>query len=238
MVVSSMEGILTINTRITDFQPDLALSDIGRPEHGDRRGLYRGGLKRAVETLLVLLTAPVTFPLILFMALLVACDGANPFFVQKRLGRNGKEFRILKLRTMVVDAENRLETHLQKSPEARRQWESTQKLKEDPRVTRVGWLLRKTSMDELPQLLNVLNGTMALVGPRPMMVNQRHLYYGRSYYRMRPGITGLWQISARNESEFVARVRYDEEYHRNLSGWLDLTILARTVMVVLRGTGY
>ena len=79
---------------------------------------------------------------------------------------------------------------------------------------------------------------MSLVGPRPMMISQRHLYYGRSYYRLRPGITGLWQISARNESEFVDRVRYDEEYHRDLSGWLDLAILARTVMVVLRGTGY
>jgi lipopolysaccharide/colanic/teichoic acid biosynthesis glycosyltransferase len=84
----------------------------------------------------------------------------------------------------------------------------------------------------------VLNGTMSLVGPRPMMVSQRHLYYGRAYYRLRPGITGPWQISARNESEFVARVRYDEEYHQDLSVLLDLGILARTVMVVLRGTGY
>jgi len=142
------------------------------------------------------------------------------------------------LRSMVVDAEDRLKVHLDCDPVARHQWDSTQKLKQDPRVTRIGRLLRKTSMDELPQLLNVLNGTMSLVGPRPMMVSQRHLYYGRAYYRLRPGITGLWQISARNESEFVARVRYDDEYHRNLSCWLDLKILIRTVVVVLRGTGY
>ena len=233
-----MEGILTINTRMTDFKADLALPDIGFSDDVEDRGLYRNGAKRIVETLLVLLSAPVTLPLILLMALLVACDGSNPFFVQKRLGRNGRVFRIWKLRSMVVDAEDRLKAHLESCPQARDQWDSTQKLKQDPRVTRIGRLLRKTSMDELPQLLNVLNGTMSLVGPRPMMVNQRHLYYGRAYYRLRPGITGLWQISARNESEFVARVRYDEEYHRDLSVLLDLGILARTVMVVLRGTGY
>ncbi len=233
-----MEGILTINTRMTDFKPELVLTDVGFPEARKARGLYRNGAKRAVETLLVLLTAPVTLPLILLMALLVACDGNNPFFVQKRLGQNGRVFRIWKLRTMVTDAERRLEAHLERCPEARRQWDVTQKLKQDPRVTRVGRILRKTSMDELPQLLNVLNGTMSLVGPRPMMMEQRGLYYGRAYYRLRPGITGLWQISARNESEFTARVRYDEEYHRDLSAWLDLKILARTVVVVLRGTGY
>ena len=233
-----MEGILTINTRITDFKADLVLPEVGFPDTREDRGLYRNGAKRVLETLLVLLTSPVTLPLILLMALLVACDGSNPFFVQKRLGRNGRVFRIWKLRSMVVDAEHRLKAHLDHDPAARDQWDSTQKLKQDPRVTPVGRLLRKTSMDELPQLLNVLNGTMSLVGPRPMMISQRHLYYGRSYYRLRPGITGLWKISARNESEFVARVRYDEEYHRDLSGWLDLAILARTVMVVLRGTGY
>lgn len=233
-----MEGILTINTRMTDFQPDLVLPKRALPEIPEERSLYRNGAKRVVETLLVLLTAPVTLPLILLMALLVACDGNNPFFVQKRLGRNGKVFRIWKLRSMVVDAEQHLKAHLEQDPEARSQWDSTQKLKRDPRVTRVGRLLRKTSMDELPQLLNVLNGTMSLVGPRPIMVEQRHMYRGRAYYRLRPGITGLWQISARNESEFVARVRYDETYHHNLSGWLDLKILVQTVMVVLRGTGY
>lgn len=229
---------MTINTRLADFKPDIVLPDVGFPEDSGERGFYRKGVKRGIETLLVLLTSPVTLPLILLMALLVACDGGNPFFVQKRLGRNGRVFRIWKLRSMVVNAERHLKTHLENDPVARSQWESTQKLKQDPRVTRVGRLLRKTSMDELPQLLNVLNGTMSLVGPRPMMVDQRRMYYGRAYYRVRPGITGLWQISARNESEFVARVRYDEEYHHNLSIWLDLKILARTVVVVLRGTGY
>ncbi|MFC3169444.1 sugar transferase [Paracoccus fontiphilus] len=229
---------MTINTRLTEFKPDLALPDIGFSGQVPDRGLYRNGAKWLIEILLVLLTSPVTLPLILLMALLVACDGGNPFFVQKRLGRNGRVFRIWKLRSMVVDAENRLAAHLEQDPEAREQWNSTQKLKQDPRVTPIGAVLRKCSMDELPQLLNVLNGTMSLVGPRPMMVDQQHLYRGRAYYRLRPGITGLWQISARNESEFVERVRYDEDYHRDLSGWLDLKILAKTVVVVLRGTGY
>lgn len=233
-----MEGMLTINTRMTDFQPDLVLPDVGPSDAGQDRGLYRNGAKRAVEVLLVLLTSPVTLPLILLLALLVACEGGKPFFVQKRLGQNGRVFRIWKLRSMVTDAERHLEAHLERDPEARRQWTDTQKLKQDPRVTRLGWLLRKTSMDELPQLLNVLNGTMSLVGPRPMMVEQQRLYYGRAYYRLRPGITGLWQISARNEAEFIARVRYDEDYYRNLSVWLDVKILLRTVVVVLRGTGY
>lgn len=190
------------------------------------------------DTLLVLATAPVTLPFILLMALLVARDGGNPFFAQKRLGRNGRVFRIWKLRTMVVDAEARLKAYLEENPEAGEEWARTQKLKHDPRVTRIGQLLRKSSMDELPQLLNVFNGTMSLVGPRPMMVNQRHLYFGRSYYRLRPGITGLWQISERNELEFVARVRYDDEYDRDLSYPSDMRILVRTVAVVLRGTGY
>lgn len=203
-----------------------------------RRGIYRNGGKRLFEVALILLTAPVSLPLILLLAMLVALDGHNPFYVQKRIGRNGRVFRLWKLRTMVVDADLRLAGHLDQDPVARAQWDLTQKLKQDPRITRIGWILRKTSMDELPQLLNVLGGSMALIGPRPMMVGQRHLYVGGHYHRLRPGITGLWQISARNESEFTARVRYDDAYYRSLSLWTDLRILAQTFLVVLRGTGY
>lgn len=201
-------------------------------------GVYRNGGKRAFEVILILLAAPVVVPLVLLIAVLVACDGHAPFFAQKRIGRGGKVFRIWKLRSMVVDAESRLQAHLESDPEALAQWQQHQKLKCDPRITRVGRIIRKISADELPQLLNVLNGSMSLVGPRPMMVGQRHMYAGRAYRQLRPGITGLWQISARNESEFVARVRYDDEYHRILSFGTDLRILARTVLVVLRGTGY
>lgn len=236
-----------IQSRVEGFKPDilaeqpLALPSLHPQGDGDRArvgGLYRNGGKRAFEVMLILLAAPVMLPLVLLIAALVACDGHNPFFVQKRIGRGGRVFRIWKLRSMVVDAESRLQTYLASDPEAHVQWQQHQKLKHDPRITRVGRIIRKISADELPQLLNVLNGSMSLVGPRPMMVGQRHMYAGRTYRQLRPGITGLWQISARNESEFVARVRYDDEYHRILSFGTDLRILARTVLVVLRGTGY
>ena len=238
-----------IQSRANGFKPDLAaeqphgrlsvlVADQGNQSVLARNGLYRNAGKRLFEMFLVLLALPVVAPLVLLIAAMVACDGHSPFFTQKRIGRNGKVFRIWKLRSMVVDAESRLQAHLDSDPVALAQWQQHQKLKHDPRITRVGRIIRKISADELPQLLNVLNGTMSLVGPRPMMVGQRHMYVGRSYRQLRPGITGLWQISARNESEFVARVRYDDEYHRILSFGTDLRILARTVLVVLRGTGY
>ena len=200
--------------------------------------LYRSGLKRFFETTLVILTAPVTVPFILLLALLVSLDGGRPFYNQKRVGLGGRVFRIWKLRTMVIDADARLQAHLASNPDAQIQWLRTQKLKQDPRVTPIGRILRKISLDELPQLLNVLNGTMALVGPRPMMLDQQSIYLGGAYYRLRPGITGPWQVSERNESEFVARVRYDEAYERDMSFAGDLSIMARTVAVVLRATGY
>lgn len=203
-----------------------------------RQGLYRAHFKRLFECGLVLGTGLVTLPVVLVLALMVALEGGSPFYSQTRIGMNGRKFRIWKLRTMVRNAEEELARYLSENPEARDEWNAHQKLKSDPRITRVGALLRKTSMDELPQLINVLNGTMSLVGPRPMMVDQQDKYNGRSYYRLRPGITGLWQISERNDSEFVARVRYDDEYDRNVSLSQDLSILARTVTVVLRGTGY
>lgn len=231
--------------RVTGFESAIPVHEFSSRHHLDstyerpvRGGIYRNGFKRVAESLLIIAASPVVLPLILLMALIIACDGANPFFAQKRIGLGGKVFRIWKLRSMVANAEEQLAVYLAENDEARDEWARTQKLKSDPRITLVGRILRKTSMDELPQLFNVLNGTMSLVGPRPMMVDQAPLYFGKAYYRLRPGITGLWQISARNESEFSARVRYDEVYNRCLSFRNDLGILMRTVKVVLRGTGY
>ena len=199
---------------------------------------YRRFGKRAVETAAIVLTAPVTVLFTLVMAIAIAMDGHNPFYTQLRVGRDGRHFRMWKLRTMVPDADARLAGTLEADPVAREEWRTTQKLKADPRVTRVGRLLRKTSLDELPQLWNVLNGTMALVGPRPMMVSQKDAYSGRAYYRLRPGITGLWQVSERNEGDFAGRVRFDEVYDRSLSPAMDAWIVVRSVAVVMRGTGY
>lgn len=203
-----------------------------------RGGLYRGGLKRVFESALILAAAPIVLPLVLVLAALIACDGSSPFFRQKRVGKDGRTFLMWKLRTMVPNAEALLEAHLNNNPSARSEWDSTQKLKQDPRITRIGALLRKSSMDELPQLWNVLMGDMALVGPRPMLCNQKSLYPGVAYYAMRPGITGFWQISDRNDSEFKSRAIYDNRYYRAMSFMTDAGILYRTFGAVFRGTGY
>lgn len=201
-------------------------------------GIYRNGIKRALDIVLVLVSLPFWLPVILVTAGFVALDGHNPFYMQARVGRHSRVFRMIKLRSMVPDADAVLEAYLRNNPAARVEWHVTQKLKNDPRVTRTGRFIRKTSIDELPQLLNVLVGDMSLVGPRPMMVSQAPLYSGRSYYEMRPGITGFWQISSRNHCRFTGRVRYDNAYFNAMSLPTDLAVIWRTVGVVLRGTGY
>ena len=211
-----------------------AISSAPRP----KRGLYARVFKRALDVTLVVATAPITVPVVLGMAAFVAIDGHNPFFLQKRVGRDARPFTIVKLRTMVPAAERQLALHLEQDAAAREEWETTQKLKKDPRVTFAGRILRKTSLDELPQLWNVLTGDMSLVGPRPILPDQCDLYPGSAYYTVRPGITGPWQVSARNECEFKGRAKYDTLYARKVSLRTDVALLARTVVTVLRGTGY
>ena len=203
-----------------------------------RQTIYRHGAKRFLDIALVLLSLPISLPLIFGMMGVVALDGHNPIYRQKRLGRGGRVFGLVKIRTMVPGADALLESHLRTHPEARREWDETQKLKCDPRITRIGCVLRKTSLDELPQLWNVLKGDMSLVGPRPMMVDQEALYPGKAYFDLRPGITGPWQISERNETSFAERAGFDNRYLDSLSFSGDVAILLRTVNVVLRGTGY
>ncbi|MDF1727361.1 MAG: sugar transferase [Sulfitobacter sp.] len=199
---------------------------------------YRDGGKRALDVLLVLLALPFALPLIGLCALALWHEGGKPFYTQERLGRFGQRFRILKLRTMVPDAAAALSRHLAENPAAREEWNRYQKLQDDPRVTPVGRFLRTTSIDELPQLLNVLTGEMSLIGPRPMMPEQLGLYGdATAYCALRPGITGLWQVSARNSESFSYRKQVDAAYERDLTAGLDLGILVRTVGVVLRQTG-
>lgn len=210
--------------------------DVTRRSH--RRGVYRNLFKRVLDVTLVVLGGLVALPLILTMALLIALDGHSPFYWSDRVGRGGRTFRMLKLRTMVHDADGRLAAHLAANPDAAAEWNLTQKLKRDPRITGLGRILRKSSMDELPQLWNVLTGDMSLVGPRPMMPCQQALYPGRVYYALRPGLTGPWQVSDRNSSSFAKRADFDRDYDRALSLGTDLGILARTVTTVLKGTGF
>jgi len=208
-------------------------------EHGQRwRVLYRYGAKRCLDVVLVLLSLPISLPLILVMMCIVALDGRSPIYFQKRLGRGGRVFHMVKIRTMVSGADALLEDYLCNNSEARREWNETQKLKCDPRITGAGLFLRKSSLDELPQLWNVLIGDMSIVGPRPMMVDQESLYPGKAYFELRPGITGPWQVSDRNETTFADRAGFDSHYLASVSLSQDFLILMRTVLVVIRGTGY
>lgn len=202
-----------------------------------RRPAYAGFGKRALDLAICLAVLPVVLPLILLIAAIVAVVDGAPFFVQERVGKDGKVFRMWKMRTMVPGAHTMLRDLMARDPEVRSEWEHSQKLRFDPRITRIGRLLRKTSLDELPQLWNVLCGDMSLVGPRPMMPDQAALYPGRSYYALRPGLTGPWQVSDRHETSFAARSDFDDHYARSLSLTADLRLLGRTVAVVLRGTG-
>lgn len=199
---------------------------------------YRDGLKRVFDIAFVIALAPIALPLIGLMMLLACLDGANPFYRQSRVGKDGRSYKMVKIRSMVPNADQRLEAYLDANPEARAEWDSTQKLKNDPRITRIGKFLRKSSMDELPQLWNVLVGDMSIVGPRPMMDSQKSLYPGAAYYAMRPGITGAWQVSDRNESTFAQRATFDTKYYYDMSFVKDLEILKNTVGVVLRCTGH
>jgi lipopolysaccharide/colanic/teichoic acid biosynthesis glycosyltransferase len=201
-------------------------------------GVYRRWLKRGFDLAAVLLAAPFVLIVIGVLALLIRRDGGTAFYWQNRVGRDGRTFRCWKLRSMVVDAEARLAEHVARCEVARAEWDTHQKLRNDPRITRIGRIIRKTSLDELPQLWNVLVGDMSLVGPRPMMPQQRSLYPGRAYYQLRPGLTGFWQIGSRNNSSFADRAYYDELYHARLSFLTDILVLLTTAWVVLRGTGH
>ncbi|MCF6432742.1 sugar transferase [Leisingera sp. MMG026] len=209
-----------------------------RPRQGSR-GAYAVAGKRGLDLLLVILSLPLVLPLIALCAAALWLEGGRPFYTQARLGRGGRVFRILKLRTMVRDADHLLQYYLETDPALRREWDDTQKLKNDPRITEVGRFLRATSLDELPQLWNVATGDMSLVGPRPMMPEQLPLYGDAgAYNELRPGITGIWQVSVRNEAGFASRMHADFEYRRSLSLSRDLGLIWRTAGVVLKGTGY
>ncbi len=201
-------------------------------------GPYRRAGKRALDVLLVVAAAPVVVPIVAALAVVVSLDGGAPFYAQDRVGKGGNMFRMWKLRSMVRDADALMENCLAADTALRREWDETQKLKKDPRITRSGRLLRKCSLDELPQLWNVLKGDMSLVGPRPMMKSQQDLYPSSVYYRMRPGITGYWQTSGRNDTSFAARATFDAAYERDLSLATDIKVLARTVRTVMHATGY
>ncbi len=196
--------------------------------------------KRCMDIALCVISAFAVLPLISALALLIKLESVGPaFFCQTRIGRHGKTFTIWKLRTMSLDSDELLMEYLQQHPELAFEWHVNHKLKNDPRLTRVGLFLRKTSLDELPQLWNVLGGDMSLVGPRPI-VNQEVEKYGEyySFYtKVTPGLTGLWQVSGRNDTTYDERIELDTYYARNWSPWLDIYLLARTFQVLVTREG-
>ena len=179
-------------------------------------------------------------PILLILAVLVGVDNKGRIiFAHRRVGRKGKLFPCYKFQSMVPNAQERLEEYLAKNPEARKEWEESFKLTNDPRVTKLGAFLRKTSLDELPQLWNVLMGDMSLVGPRPIVTKEIERYgdYIREYYMVPPGITGMWQVNGRSDTTYEERVAMDTWYVRNWSVWIDLVYLFKTVKTVFTGKG-
>lgn len=198
----------------------------------------RKPVKRAVDILGAVAGIVLFGPLMLIIAALVKREGGDAIFAHERLGRNGQPFLCLKFRTMVPDAKERLAALLASDPCARAEWERDHKLTNDPRITALGAFLRKTSLDELPQFFNVLRGEMSLVGPRPITAAEREKYGDdfSSYAQCRPGITGIWQVSGRNNISYAARVALDVQYAVNQSIMLDAAILFRTFGVMASGS--
>lgn len=199
-----------------------------------------GAAKRAVDFLGAALALLVTSPFLLVIAVAIRLDSPGPvFYRQTRVGRGGRRFECLKFRTMVCGADEILKDLLAEDPELRQQYGVYRKLRNDPRVTRVGRFLRRFSLDELPQIINVLQGHMSLVGPRPCLPDETELY-GKDLEvctRVRPGITGLWQVSGRNETAFEERVRLEVWYVENWSLRGDLDIILKTLGAVLGQRG-
>ena len=200
-----------------------------------------GGIsKRSFDILVALAALVVLSPIfVLIMALVKYSDGGRVFYGHRRIGYNGSTFRCLKFRTMAENGDALLKRHLEQNPEALEEWRATRKLQDDPRVTVVGTVLRKLSLDELPQLINILKGEMSIVGPRPVVEDELELYEASAVYylRSRPGRTGLWQVSGRNDVSYAARIAFDTHYVRNWSLASDLVIVARTIPAVCLSRG-
>ena len=197
-------------------------------------------IKRAQDIVFVSIGGLILLPFLLIIALLIKATSAGPvLYSQKRLGLNGKHFNAYKFRSMVKDADSHLKALLESDQELRNEWESGYKLKNDPRITKIGKFLRRTSFDEFPQFINILKGEMSLVGPRPV-VEDEIKKYGENYKRIfsvKPGLTGLWQISGRSDTNYMERISYDTYYLQSWSVWLDLWILYKTPGIVFRGRG-
>ena len=229
-IIPDLEGLSSLGIGARDLGQVLAL------EVSNRLLLSSAELiKRWMDLLLTFVLGLALLPFIALIALLIKLESKGPvFYGHLRVGRREDHFKVWKFRSMMLDADAVLKDYLRDRPELREEWERDRKLRNDPRVTRVGRFLRRTSLDELPQLWNVLKGEMSLVGPRPIVSEEVRAYdsdFGL-YTRVLPGLTGLWQVSGRNDVTYEERVALDTYYVRNWSPWLDIYILAKTVKVV------
>jgi len=235
IIVSGHEGINNIHIKAHDIAGTLGL-EIKQ----NLLGPWGRTTKRFLDIFLVLLGGIIAFPFLAIIALLIRLDSKGKvFYAQDRIGYQGKPIRVWKFRTMVEEADEVLEKYLRQNPNLRLEWEANHKLKDDPRITRVGSILRKLSLDELPQIWNILRGEMSLVGPRPI-VDEEIVRYGDSfdlYTYVVPGMTGLWQVSGRNNTTYERRVQLDGYYVQNWSIWLDIYILIKTIWVVISREG-
>jgi exopolysaccharide production protein ExoY len=200
-----------------------------------------GGLvKRSFDVTAALFALMIFSPIFLMiMALVKYSDNGPAFYGHTRIGHNGRQFKCLKFRTMAINGDELLRQHLRENPEAAEEWRRTRKLKDDPRVTTVGKVLRKLSLDELPQLLNIIRGEMSVVGPRPVVDDELKVYdsFAVYYLRTRPGLTGLWQISGRNDVSYETRIAFDTQYVQTWSLFQDIAIIAKTIPAVCFARG-
>jgi Undecaprenyl-phosphate galactose phosphotransferase WbaP len=235
VLVPEFFGVTNIWATIRDFDGILGFATSHKLKMG-----WNMVLKRCMDLAIVILGGIVISPALILIALLVKLTSSGPvLYGQMRIGTNSSRFKAYKFRSMVVDADERLKKLLESNPEARKEWESNHKLKNDPRITGIGKFLRKTSLDEFPQLINILKGEMSLVGPRPI-VDDEIKKYGEDFSRIfsvKPGLSGLWQVSGRSDTDYASRVAFDTYYLQNWSVWLDLWVLYKTVGVVFRGRG-
>ena len=196
-------------------------------------------MKRFVDIVVASLAMILLAPLSIVIAAIIVTDGGKVFFGHERVGLNGRPFKCLKFRSMKLNSQKLLTDLLATDDDARAEWNEHYKLKNDPRITWFGNFIRRSSIDELPQLINVLKGDMSLVGPRPVMVEelQRYGEYASEFLSVKPGVTGLWQVSGRNDLDYEQRVTLDIEYVRNHNMFMDMSILIKTVWVVLDRKG-
>jgi len=201
--------------------------------------IYMGRLKRYLDLLLCALGLVSIAPVMVIVAVVVSIDGGSPLYGHERIGQNGRRFKCLKFRTMRKDSAAALENLLSGDPAAAAEWEATQKLTNDPRVTHTGKWLRRTSLDELPQLINVLRGEMSLVGPRPVTEQELVKYQAHlpKYLALRPGLTGVWQVHGRGRVDYQTRVEMDAQYFRTASFPGDLRLMLLTILVVFQRRG-